>query len=87
MNSGIFSNFVRLYTETKPKFMAVQVLKVISKKDMKIFVRFGNKLYKGNKYYVPSMPLDDMAMVIETIIHKIIYTDAKVQETACAHIR
>ena len=41
--------------------MAVQVLKVISKKDMKIFVRFGNKLYKGNKYYVPSMPLDDMA--------------------------
>ena len=35
----------------------------------------------------PTMPLDDMAMVIETIIHKIIYTDAKVQETACAHIR
>ena len=41
--------------------MAIQVLKVSSKKDMKTFVRFGNKLYKGNKYYVPSMPSDDMA--------------------------
>ena len=41
--------------------MAIQVLKVSSKKDMKTFVRFGNKLYKGNKYYVPSMPNDDMA--------------------------
>ena len=35
----------------------------------------------------PTMLLDDMAMVIETIIHKIIYTDAKVQEKSCAHIR
>lgn len=35
----------------------------------------------------PTMPLDDMAMVIETIIHKINYTDAKVQEKSCAHIR
>ena len=50
-----------MYTKTKPKFMAIQVTKVSSKKDMKTFVRFGNKFYKGNKYYVPSMPLDDMA--------------------------
>lgn len=35
----------------------------------------------------PTMLLDDMAMVIETIIHKINYTDAKVQEKSCAHIR
>ena len=35
----------------------------------------------------PTMPLDDMASAIETIIHKINYTDAKIQETACAHIR
>ncbi|MBO7273083.1 MAG: hypothetical protein J6U89_09485, partial [Bacteroidaceae bacterium] len=34
-----------------------------------------------------SMPLDDMASAIETIIHKIIYTDAKAQEKSCAHIR
>ena len=34
-----------------------------------------------------SMPLDDMASAIETIIHKINYTDAKIQETTCAHIR
>ena len=33
-----------------------------------------------------TMPLDDMASAIETIIHKIIYTDAKIQETTCAHI-
>lgn len=27
---------------------------------MKVFVRFANKLYKGNRYYVPSMPFDDL---------------------------
>lgn len=41
--------------------MAIQVLKVSSRKELKTFARFGNKLYKGNKYYVPSMPNDDMA--------------------------
>lgn len=40
--------------------MSVEITKVSSKKDLKIFVRFGNKLYKGNPYYVPSMPFDDM---------------------------
>ena len=35
----------------------------------------------------PTMPLDDMARAVETIIHKINYTDAKVQEKSCAHIR
>jgi pyroglutamyl-peptidase len=34
----------------------------------------------------PTMPLDDMASAIETIIHKINYTDAKIQEKSCAHI-
>ena len=28
---------------------------------MKTFVRFANRLYKENKYYVPTVPLDDMA--------------------------
>ena len=40
--------------------MTVQIKPVSSKKEMKIFVRFGNRLYKGNKYYVPSMPMDDL---------------------------
>ena len=35
----------------------------------------------------PTMPLDDMARAVETIIHKINYTDAKIQEKSCAHIR
>ena len=41
--------------------MTIQVKAVSSKKEMKTFVRFGNILYKGNRYYVPSMPLDDIA--------------------------
>ena len=41
--------------------MTIQVKAISSKKEMKTFVRFGNRLYKGNRYYVPSMPLDDMA--------------------------
>ena len=40
--------------------MAVEIRKVSSRKDMKIFVRFANRMYKGNPYYVPSMPFDDM---------------------------
>ena len=40
--------------------MAIQIKTVSTKKDLKTFVRFANKLYKGNKYYVPSMPLDDL---------------------------
>ncbi len=40
--------------------MAIEIRTVSSRKDLKIFARFGNKLYKGNKYYVPSMPMDDL---------------------------
>ena len=40
--------------------MSIQIRKVSSKKELKTFVRFANRLYKGNKYYVPSMPMDDM---------------------------
>ena len=40
--------------------MSVVIKTVSSKKDMKVFVRFANKLYKGNRYYVPSMPFDDI---------------------------
>ena len=41
--------------------MPIQVKAVSSKKEMKTFVRFANRLYKENRYYVPAMPLDDMA--------------------------
>lgn len=46
----------------KPKtdFMSVQIKKVETKAELKTFVKFANKLYKGNKYYVPSMPADDI---------------------------
>ena len=40
--------------------MAIQIKTVTTRKDLKTFVRFANRLYKGNRYYVPSMPLDDM---------------------------
>ena len=42
------------------KQMSVQIKVVKSSKDLKTFVRFANKLYKGNKYYVPSMPFDEL---------------------------
>ena len=40
--------------------MAIQIKTVNCKRDLKTFVRFANKMYKGNPYYVPSMPLDDL---------------------------
>ena len=40
--------------------MSVTIKTVSTKKELKTFVRFGNKLYKGNPYYVPSMPWDDL---------------------------
>ncbi len=40
--------------------MTVQIKTVKTKSELKTFVRFANKLYKGNKYYVPSMPMDDL---------------------------
>jgi hypothetical protein len=38
--------------------MSVIIKKVQTGKDFKLFARFANKLYKDNKYYVPSMPFD-----------------------------
>ena len=40
--------------------MSVVIKTVTTKRDFRIFARFANKLYKGNEYYVPSMPLDDL---------------------------
>ena len=39
--------------------MAIEIKTVSTNKELKTFVRFANKMYKGNKYYVPCMPMDD----------------------------
>ena len=41
--------------------MSVQIKVVESKKELKTFVRFANKLYKGNKYYVPAIVFDELS--------------------------
>ena len=40
--------------------MAIEIKTVNTRKELKTFVRFANRMYKGNKYYVPCMPMDDM---------------------------
>ena len=40
--------------------MSIQIKTVTSRKELKTFSRFGNKLYKGNKYYVPTLIFDDL---------------------------
>ena len=40
--------------------MTLQIKKVSTRKELKVFVRFANKMYKGNKYYVPAMPMDEL---------------------------
>ncbi|MBQ5396896.1 MAG: N-acetyltransferase, partial [Alistipes sp.] len=41
--------------------MSVQIKVVESKSELKTFVRFANKLYKDNKYYVPAIIFDELA--------------------------
>ncbi|MEI7500296.1 MAG: hypothetical protein WCK84_07570 [Bacteroidota bacterium] len=38
----------------------IEVIKVNTKKDLKRFIAFQNKLYKGNKFWCPPMRLDEM---------------------------
>ena len=40
--------------------MSVSVRTVTTRREFRTFARFANRLYKGNPYYVPSMPLDDL---------------------------
>lgn len=40
--------------------MSIEVRKVSGKKEMKLFIQFANKLYKGNPYYCPSLDFDEM---------------------------
>lgn len=46
--------------------MSVIIKTVSSRKELKTFVRFANRLYKGNPYYVPAMPADDMNTLDKT---------------------
>ena len=46
--------------------MSVLIKKVTTKKELKLFARFGNKLYKCNKYYVPSLVFDDLNTLDKT---------------------
>lgn len=40
--------------------MSVEIKVVSSKKELKTFAKFGNDLYKGNKYYVPAIVSDEL---------------------------
>ena len=42
--------------------MPITVKTVESKRDFRKFAPFANKLYKGNSYYIPTMPMDDLAV-------------------------
>ena len=46
--------------------MSIEIRTVNTRKELKIFVRFANRLYKGNKYYVPSMISDDLNTLDKT---------------------
>ena len=40
--------------------MSILIKTVTTRKELKTFSRYGNKLYKGNKYYVPTLIFDDL---------------------------
>lgn len=46
--------------------MSVLIKSVTTRKELKTFSRFGNKLYKGNKYYVPALIFDDLNTLDKT---------------------
>ena len=41
--------------------MSIQIKVVESKQELKTFVRFANKLYKDNEYYVPAIVFDELS--------------------------
>ena len=40
----------------------IQIIEVKTRKDLKRFVRFQNWLYKGNKFFVPALELDELKL-------------------------
>ena len=49
--------------------MSVIIKEVISKKQQREFVEFPNKLYKGNKYYVPPIYMDEIKIFRKDYIY------------------
>ena len=46
--------------------MAVTIKPVETRKELKTFTRFANKMYKGNKYYVPALVMDELNTLDKT---------------------
>ena len=46
--------------------MSVTIKTVETRKELKIFARFANKMYKGNKYYVPALVMDELNTLDKT---------------------
>ena len=46
--------------------MKITVKEITSKSDIKKFVRFPHKLYKGSKQYVPSLDIDEIASLTKS---------------------
>ena len=46
--------------------MTVTIKPVETRKELKIFARFANKMYKGNKYYVPALVMDELNTLDKT---------------------
>jgi len=42
--------------------MALEIIKVSSRRELKAFVNFPNELYKDNQYFVPKLFVDEMAL-------------------------
>ncbi|MEP1094388.1 MAG: hypothetical protein ABJG78_04730 [Cyclobacteriaceae bacterium] len=53
-------DYSKLPEPKQPKSMSLEIHEVITKKELKAFIKFPFSLYKGNKYYVP--PLIDFEM-------------------------
>ena len=49
--------------------MSVIIKEVKTKKEQKLFVEFPNKLYKGNKYYVPPIYMDEIKIFRKDYIY------------------
>ena len=56
----------------------VEIKEITSKKDLKAFVNFPDKLYKGVKYFVPELKSEEMSMFSPETNFSYEYTDVKV---------
>ena len=57
--------------------MPIQVKKVSSKGEMRTFINFANRLYKGHPYYVPNLVSDDAATLDRNRNHAFEFCEAE----------